>query len=1093
MLPSGKFPRFALFAALSAALLLFYDLEFVRNAFTRLLLSNSLDDLVLILAAFCSYYVAFRSTGFARQAWLLLAIALTIEAVGMSLSTYYQSFVPGSSLSAEPSDIFFFIWAAPIIMILLPQSDEQFPGLDPLRVLDFLQIAIVAVTAYLYFFYFTSRWKSDQDALVRGILLIYIFRDLLIGSALFFRSRNPVPRWFRSFSRVLGIALIACVAANTIYLVTLAAATGNASWGDLVWMLPYLFIIGLAVFWKYDAPASLPATPTRVDRFLNTQFFPILMPLLVIFMARAIARNHVPLAWLTVTASVLCSSIRLILTNRRQRRISDNLLSTRQALHRSEHMFFTAFRSSPDGFAITIFPDGTYLEVNDGFTALTGFTREDALHKSPLELDLWVDPAERERLLRLLRENGETRDFEFQFRTKAGNIRTGLLSGSLITLDGRQCFLVAVRDITDSKAAQEIIRSSEERFRTLVNDLHVGIVTCDVQGRVLFANQAVLNLVGLPKDQLIGRNVYDLGLTAVREDGTLIPDSDRPVSTVIRTGKPLLNQLVGYRHNDGPDLAWTILDVVPQLASSGELLGILVSLTDVTGQRHATEALRQSEERFRSFVEHLHVGVVSCNERAEILYGNPAALHMFGLKLDEVLGKTPLGLNLEPLREDGSVLPDAEGLVPTVIATRRPIHNRVIGWRRIHSTEVLWTLIDVVPQTSASGEVAAILVSLTNLTEQRRAIEALRESEERFRTLVRDLHVGVVLHNPDGTLQFANQAAYAMFGFTSEEALGRTPIQLGLTPLDVNGRVIPTENLPASTVIRTKLPVRNIVMGWRLRDREDIIWIFGNAIPQFGPDGSILRIITSFSDITEMKNAERSIHQLSTELLKLQDEERRRIGRELHDGMAQTVLAVNLSLAQLRQSGQPLTDASKAALDKARELLQQMSREIRTLSYLLHPPLLDDLGLVTALKEYANGFSERSGIETNLILPPRFRRLPQMVETAFFRITQESLANIQRHSGSKRARVCLREEPDSVVLEITDFGRGIGAPRNGDTPRPARLGVGIPGMRERMAQLGGDLEIDSDSTGTTVRARILLSAPALKDTFYESPSPSHRG
>ena len=116
-----------------------------------------------------------------------------------------------------------------------------------------------------------------------------------------------------------------------------------------------------------------------------------------------------------------------------------------------------------------------------------------------------------------------------------------------------------------------------------------------------------------------------------------------------------------------------------------------------------------------------------------------------------------------------------------------------------------------------------------------------------------------------------------------------------------------------------------------------------------------------------------------------------------------------------------------------------------------------------------------------------------MVETAFFRITQESLSNIQRHSGSKKASVSLREDPDCVILEFTDYGQGMPAPKNGESLRPPRLGVGIPGMRERMAQLGGYLDIESDSHGTTVRARILLSAPALKDALHEPSSASYRG
>ena len=399
---------------------------------------------------------------------------------------------------------------------------------------------------------------------------------------------------------------------------------------------------------------------------------------------------------------------------------------------------------------------------------------------------------------------------------------------------------------------------------------------------------------------------------------------------------------------------------------------------------------------------------------------------------------------------------------------------------------------DVVPEHDTAGKLIHFLVSLTNITEQRRASDALRESEERFRTLVRDLHVGVVLHNPDGTVQFINQAALDIFGHSENDVLGVRDEQLKWTPIDANGHVIPVEQLPAETVLRTKLPVRNAVTGWRHAEKQQTVWLFGNAVPQYAPDGSVVRVITSFADITEMKNAERSIHQLSTELLKLQDEERRRIGRELHDGMAQTVLAVNLSLAQLRQSSEPLSGSSKRALDKARDLLQQMSREIRTLSYLLHPPLLDDLGLVTALKEYVNGFGERSDINITLELPPHFRRLPQIVETTFFRITQECLSNIQRHSGSKLAKVALRDDAEGITLEVTDYGRGICTPENGNSSRPPRLGVGIPGMRERMVQVGGQLEIDSNTRGTTVRARILHSAPVLQDLPHESAT-SHRG
>jgi len=960
LLPLGKFPKLLIALALLVAALLFLDLVAVRNSATRHLYSNSLDFVMVLLGALASFYVARRSHGYARQLWTLLAIALSLEALAQAITTYYQSFVPGSSHMPIPSDILFFVWTAPVFMMFLPAADEKSRGWDWLRILDFAQIAIVAITAYLYFFYSPSRWLSSASDLPRQILILYIVRDTLLSAGFFFRSRRSTSPGLRSFSLGLFFLFLLAVLSDADFLLTLKTSLGAASWGDFLFLFPCLAVIYLAVAWPSRGQDSITEPVSRFGDLAVTNGFPVVIPLLVLFMGRAIAIDQFSLAWIAVSASFLCSAVRLILTNRKQRRVSEELLETERALTHSEHLLSSAFRSSPDGFAINVFPDGPYLDVNEGFTRLTGYSRNEVLGKTPLQIKLWTEPARRADVLSHLSKGKEVRNIEFTFQTKSGQLRTGQLSGSLLDLDGRLCALVVVRDITD--------------------------------------------------------------------------------------------------------------------------------------QHNAVDALRESEERFRSFVENLHVGIVSSSPIGEILYANPAALNLFGLRIEQVTGKMLIDLHLEPLREDGSVLPDSEGLIPTVVSSRRPIHNRVVGWRHLQSRETIWTLLDAVPQFNSSGEVTNILVSLTDLSEQRRATEALRESEERFRTLVRDLHVGVILAGPDGTFEFANQGAVNMLNIAGEQIIGRHPQDFGIIPVDDQGREIPLADRPVPTVLRTKRPVRQATMGWRRPGIPELLWIFGNAVPQFNPDGSILRVIATFTDITDLKNAERAIHQLSTELLKLQDEERRRIGRELHDGMAQTVLAVNLSLAQLRQSAQPLNEASHRALEKARELLQQMSREIRTLSYLLHPPLLDDLGLVSALKEYVNGFSERSGIETSLELLTSFRRLPQIAETAFFRITQESLANIQRHSGSKRAQVVLREDPECVTLEITDFGSGMAVPSNGAPHRgQPRLGVGIPGMRERMAQLGGSLEIDSSATGTTVRARILLSAPVLKDSIYDASLHPHRG
>jgi signal transduction histidine kinase len=264
-----------------------------------------------------------------------------------------------------------------------------------------------------------------------------------------------------------------------------------------------------------------------------------------------------------------------------------------------------------------------------------------------------------------------------------------------------------------------------------------------------------------------------------------------------------------------------------------------------------------------------------------------------------------------------------------------------------------------------------------------------------------------------------------------------------------------------------------------------MLWILGEVVPLFGANGQLDKVVSSFSDITKRKQAEESLRQLSTRLLQLQDEERRRLGRELHDSLAQSVLAVNLNLAQVARASVPLDERSQRAISEARRVLQEMSREIRTLSYLLHPPVLDQLGLTSAIKEYASGFSERSGIKLEVDLQAGFGRLSQEAETAFFRIVQESLSNIQRHSGSQTAKIRLRGDATRVELEVSDRGRGMDqtAVQGGRSAR-TRLGVGILGMRERMTQLGGKLEVESTSSGTIVRAAIPLMVEV-------SNAPSH--
>jgi PAS domain S-box-containing protein len=637
----------------------------------------------------------------------------------------------------------------------------------------------------------------------------------------------------------------------------------------------------------------------------------------------------------------LSPAARLILTKKKQSRLADDIHQTEQASWRSEHMFSIAFRLSPDAMGIHRFPGTHFLEVNDSFTRVTGYTREEAIGKTPTEMNLWVDPEHRERVLAKLRDESEVREEEFYGRTKSGETRIFQFSGKLMEQGGQLCSLVIVRDITERKKTEEALRASEERFRSLIQEMHVGILVLGPGTETKFANQAALDLFGLRLEQALGNNISRM-FTPVREDGTNLP-------------------------------RWMLPGV-------------------------------------------------------------------------------------------------------RAVETRQTIRNQVVGWRRPESKEVLWTLVGAIPQFTEQGEIASVILSVTNITELKRAEEALRTSEELFRTLVQNSHVGVVLYGPNHEIQFANRASLAMFGRKEEEVLGKKGVDLSMIPLNEDGTEMPLSMRAVPRTIAARQAVFNEVTGWRRAGSNDVLWLQGEAVPLFGENSELERVITSFVDITKRKRAEEALHQLSTRLLQLQDEERRRLGRELHDVLAQSVMAVNLNLAQVARSSVPLDEQAKRALSEARGVLGEMSREIRTLSYMLHPPVLDEMGLVSAIQEFATGFSERSGIVLEVDLQAGFGRLAQEAETALFRIVQESLSNIQRHSGSQAARIRLRGGADSIELQVSDRGRGmdhITVERG--TSAGTRLGVGILGMRERMAQLGGRLEVESNSSGTTVRATIPLT------------------
>jgi len=262
--------------------------------------------------------------------------------------------------------------------------------------------------------------------------------------------------------------------------------------------------------------------------------------------------------------------------------------------------------------------------------------------------------------------------------------------------------------------------------------------------------------------------------------------------------------------------------------------------------------------------------------------------------------------------------------------------------------------------------------------------------------------------------------------------------------------------------MRSDGEVRVVDSRWALLKQEN-----GNTV-----------VLEINSDITDRKQSEDQLRRLSAHLMRIQDEERRRIARELHDSTGQKLAAMGMLLNDLSSDVHGNCKAGET-LKGLTDLLAGAHREIRTIAQLLHPPELDLLGLVSAIRTMVETFSERSGIPVDFEAPSEIKSLGDG-DLALFRVVQECLTNVHRHSGAKRANIRLSETPEAVTLEVSDDGRGMGGKLSPEQDSgDGRFGVGILGMRQRLSQLGGALEISSKGKGTMVKAVVLKAQPKV--------------
>jgi len=602
---------------------------------------------------------------------------------------------------------------------------------------------------------------------------------------------------------------------------------------------------------------------------------------------------------------------------------------------------------------------------------------------------------------------------------------------------------------------------TDDEYRLLWATSTDAIVIMDEQGTIRYANPATLGVFGYSAARLVGNNIAMLQPERLREAHR------RGVKSLLRSGEKKLNwsaiETLGL-HRQGHEFPIEI--AFSHLSQEAGRNILAAFIRDISARKKIENELRQREAQLAEAQHQAKLGSWSWDVRRDRITWTQELLGMVGLPVGETPANYAHLLELIPPEDRAHFNEEV----------RRSIEDDEPYDMNLRLRRSDGDLITVHARGQCvrdeRGGVVRMFGTALDITEREKAQAALRDSEERFRATFEKAPIGICELAIDGAFERVNPHLCEMLGYSGDEMLA-----LGASDLTHPEDVAPTSAL-VDEVLQGKRKTFELDKRYIRKDGA-VVWAHANFTLLRDAAGNPKAFIAVLEDVTARKLAEEAIQALPAQLLHAQDEERRRIARELHDSTAQDLAVVSMNLGRIEEWMEGRDAWAANLLGDSLAVLAQANRDLRTLAHLLHPPMLDELGLAGALRHYVEGFSQRSGIEVELDSPANLERCPEEIETALFRVVQESLANVHRHSGSKSARVRLVHAGENIELTITDRGRGLPAGLQLDTAEEARVGVGISGMRQRMRQLGGQLKITSDAEGTTVRAVLPFRAKDL--------------
>jgi len=719
-----------------------------------------------------------------------------------------------------------------------------------------------------------------------------------------------------------------------------------------------------------------------------------------------------------------------------------------EALKNSEEKFSAAFRESPMALTLTSEKDHRYIDVNETFLRMTGWRRDEVIGRTPFDISIWVDPAERTELVKRLVAGDSIRDLEVRYRRKDGTERVGLGAAVQIEIEQERCVLSVISDITERKRAEEALKESEIRFRLLADTAPALIWMSGTDKLCNYFNKPWLDFTGRSINEELGN-----GWT----EGVHQEDLRRCLDTYTQSFERRESFKMEYRlrHSSG-EYRW-ILDVgVPRFNEGGSFAGYIGICVDDNERKQAEQEHLISENRFRQFFETMPEYCYMVSRNGDIIDTNLAVCEALGYTKAELMGK-PLSTLYAPecapkmqtlfekWKTEGTVR-NEEMIVITKKGERRTV------------------LLNAGCVRDSNGIILHSTSIQVDITERRRAEEALRGSEARLRLAIEvgkmyayewDVATDAIVRSPE--------YVHILGVGDPAEQLTRQQILDGVHQDDRASLINSVQQVsPANPTTRVRYRF--------LRTDGTIIWLESIGHAFFDEHGTLARMIGMVTDITEHKRAEAALAGISGKLIEAQDQERARIARELHDDINQRIAVLAVELENWERHTLEPKIGDHDGVRHIRERLLQLGKDVQGLSHRLHSSKLDYLGIAAAAKSFCKELSEKQKVVIDFSHEGVPRTLSSEVSLCLFRVLQEALQNAVKYSGVTHFRVELRGKSGEIQLTVSDGGVGFA-----QEEAVNRQCLGLISMRERLQLVKGEFFIDSSpGHGTRVRACIPL-------------------